>query len=148
MPSTRWPKKILLGYDGSQNARRALDRAIQLARTSRGELLIVFYVDLTGFEAIEAMKVKAGYRAQVLQEAETLVADASQLARRARLSRVRSLVLSDSDAADAILFAAVEQAPDLIVVGRRGVSRTRRFFLGSVSSRIIDYAKCDVLVVK
>ncbi len=138
----------MLAYDGSQNAKRALNRAIDLSKTSQSELWIVFHVDLTGFEAIEAMKLRAGYRAEVLNDAETLVADASRIARKARLRHVNTLVLKDGDPADAILFAAEKQGPQVLIVGRRGIGRTKRFFLGGVSSRIIDYATCDVLVVK
>jgi nucleotide-binding universal stress UspA family protein len=149
-------KKILLAYDGSVNARRALDRAIELSKASDAELSIVVCVNLAGFETLAAKKLVAlaakeilvEFRHEVVQEAEGLVSDASRLAKKAGVREVRTLVLKDGDPAATILYAAEKQAPDLIVVGRRGVSGIERFLLGSVSSRVVNYAKCDVLVVK
>ena len=146
----------MLGYDGSENSKRALDRAIELSKAWDAELSIVIYVDVSGFEtlaakklvALEAKRLMAEFRSEALRDAESLVADASRLARKAGVENVQTLVLRDGDAADAILFAAAERGSDLIVVGRRGIGRIERFLLGSVSSHVVNYAKCDVLVVR
>ena len=37
---------------------------------------------------------------------------------------------------------------DLIVVGTRGLHATKRLFLGSVSTKVVHHAPCDVLVVR
>jgi nucleotide-binding universal stress UspA family protein len=150
------PKKILLAYDGSENAKRALGRAIELSKGSDTELSIVIYVNLVGFETIASKKLMAlapkklmeEFREEVVQDAENLVAEASRLAKKAGVKDVRTFVLRDGDPADAILFAATKHAPDLIIVGRRGISGIERFLLGGVSSRVVNHAKCDVLVVK
>jgi len=113
-------------------------------------------VCLTGFEtleakkliALEAKKLIAEFSQEVVRDAENLVSDASRLASKAGVRDVSTLVLKDGDPADAILFAAATHAPDLIIVGRRGVSGIKRFLLGSVSSRVVSHAECDVLVVK
>lgn len=141
-------KRILLGYDGSENAKRALDRAIELSKASDAELSIVIYVNLVGFETLAAKKLMTEFRHEIVLDAENLVSDASRLAKKAGVSKVRTFVLRDGDPADAILFAAEKHASDLIIVGRRGISRVERFLLGSVSSRVVNHAKCDVLVVK
>jgi nucleotide-binding universal stress UspA family protein len=36
---------------------------------------------------------------------------------------------------------------DLVVVGKRGLNPLQRLVLGSVSSKVIHRAECDVLVV-
>lgn len=46
-----------------------------------------------------------------------------------------------------IADAAEEMGADLIVIGRRGYSRIKRFFVGSVSQRVVSEAHCPVLVV-
>jgi nucleotide-binding universal stress UspA family protein len=45
---------------------------------------------------------------------------------------------------------AEESGADLIVVGTRGLSATRRALrlMGSVSTNVIHHAPCDVLVVR
>lgn len=46
-----------------------------------------------------------------------------------------------------ILEQAREGNFDLIVMGNRGFSRIKRFFLGSVTQRVIAEAACPVLVI-
>jgi nucleotide-binding universal stress UspA family protein len=57
-------------------------------------------------------------------------------------------VLRRGDAATEILNYAEEMKIDLIVVGSRGLSEFRGWLLGSVSRKLVHYAKCSVLIVK
>lgn len=57
-------------------------------------------------------------------------------------------VLKRGDAATEILQFAKEKHVDLIVAGSRGLSRVSAWLLGSVSRKLIHYAKCSVLVVR
>lgn len=49
--------------------------------------------------------------------------------------------------ADEILAEAQDRDPDLIVVGRRGLSAPGRWLVGSVSDRAVRHAHEPVLVV-
>jgi nucleotide-binding universal stress UspA family protein len=42
----------------------------------------------------------------------------------------------------------VAKDADLIVVGSRGLNPVQRILLGSVSSKVVHRAECDVLVVR
>jgi nucleotide-binding universal stress UspA family protein len=53
-----------------------------------------------------------------------------------------------SDPAEVLTEVAREQRADLLVVGRRGRDFAARVLLGSVASRLIADAPCDVLVVR
>lgn len=46
-----------------------------------------------------------------------------------------------------ILEKAREEKVDLIVMGNRGFSKIKRFFVGSVTQRVIAEAPCPVLVI-
>ena len=48
---------------------------------------------------------------------------------------------------EVILKTAKEEGADLIVMGNRGFSKIKRFFVGSVTQRVISEAPCPVLVV-
>jgi nucleotide-binding universal stress UspA family protein len=50
--------------------------------------------------------------------------------------------------ADEILDVAATQHADLILLGAKGLSGIDRFLLGSVSTRVVQHAKCAVLVVR
>ena len=57
-------------------------------------------------------------------------------------------ILRRGDAATEILDYAQQENIDLIVVGSRGLGQMRNLLLGSVSSKLIHYSECSVLVVK
>lgn len=121
-------KSIVVGYDGSEAARRALDRAADLVDGYGSTLAVVSVADrdadlterLLGEarERLFARQVSARYLDPVGEPADTLVETAGEL------------------------------GADLLVVGRRDHNALRRLALGSVSSRVLHRASCDVLVVR
>ena len=50
--------------------------------------------------------------------------------------------------AEKIMKVASQQHADLIVMGAKGLANIDRFLLGSVSTRVVQHAKCAVLVVR
>jgi nucleotide-binding universal stress UspA family protein len=70
--------------------------------------------------------------------------DAEALLARHGLDASTRLVTGDP--AHALIEAAAEA--DLLVVGSRGLSRLHSLVLGSVSSKVVAGAPCDVLVVR
>ena len=54
----------------------------------------------------------------------------------------------DSKAAEEILKASQRIRADLVVMGSKGLTGLRRILLGSVSHKVVRYAKCSVLVVR
>ena len=57
-------------------------------------------------------------------------------------------VEAHGDPADAVVRQATDEEADLIVVGTRGLNVAQRTLLGSVSTKIVHHAPCDVLVVR
>jgi nucleotide-binding universal stress UspA family protein len=52
------------------------------------------------------------------------------------------------DPANALLDVASENDADMIVVGNKGMTGTKRFLLGSVPDKISHHAPCSVLIVR
>jgi nucleotide-binding universal stress UspA family protein len=50
--------------------------------------------------------------------------------------------------AEQVLWQPEDNQADLVVMGRRGLTRATRWILGSVSERVMRYAHCPVTVVK
>jgi nucleotide-binding universal stress UspA family protein len=131
--------KIVVGFDGSEPARRALDRAAGLAKAG-DPVSVVTVADVTvtkGGMTPDAPKTAA--RKEALDEAKKALG--------AKGVTVET-VLADGDPGDAIIAEAEKAGADLIVVGTRGLNAAERLLLGSVSTKVVHHAKCDVLVVR
>lgn len=120
------PKRIIVGFDGTIGARRALEAAVQLM--GYGSMLTVVSVGREGDGG--GRDVLAGAREWLL----------SQLVTAAYLNRM-------GDAAEELVGAAQELDVDLVVVGRRGAQDGPHQEPGSVSADVVRNAPCDVLVV-
>jgi nucleotide-binding universal stress UspA family protein len=119
-------RSILVGYDGSEAADRALDAAVDLA--GYGSTLAVATVD---------SGARGGARAPLERARERLL-------RRQVLAQYLEPV---GDPADSLIETARALHADLVVVGRRKRA-VKRLVLGSVSAKVVRRAPCDVLVVR
>ena len=140
-------KRILVGYDGSENSHRALVRAMDLARQSRAQLRIAVVADTGRYTAtigLESLYKEVDEKAE--QNARNLADAALEEARQAGIDAFASV--ETGHPADMILSIAGESKSDLIVLGRRGMSGLERFLMGSISTAVINHAKSDVLIVK
>ncbi|TMK80302.1 MAG: universal stress protein [Actinobacteria bacterium] len=129
--------KILVGYDGSEAARRALVHAAELV--GRGGTLGVINVITTQAVSSRLETVRDGERGQqrkLLQEAKMLLGEWE-----VQMTPVKAV----GDPATEIRAAAEESGAGIVVVGRG--SGLRRLIHGSVSTRLVRQAPCDVLVV-
>ena len=142
-------KAIVVGTDGSDTAQEAVRQAAGLARLTGAELHVVSAYG--GSVAAAAMAGAACYAPEALSLAQQR-ADAEGL-----LDRVLSGVdvndvrvsghARQGEPADALLRSADDVIADLIVVGSRGMTGAKRFFLGSVPNRVAHRAQCAVHIV-
>jgi nucleotide-binding universal stress UspA family protein len=117
--------KMLVAYDGTPSARRALQRAAVLHQV--GARLGLIYVSERGDD-------RDGH----LEE--------GRLALAASGIEADSMAVAGS-AAHAICIAAERDGYDTIVIGRRNLRDAGQLLLGSVASRVVAGATCDVVVV-
>ncbi len=140
-------KRILVGYDGSENAKRALDRAIALSTQQGATIRIVVAVSTVMMVyGPTAPYYPPGYPEEVMKEGAKLLEVAVNKAKAA--GRDSSGSVEDGHAPEVILNLAESEGIDLIVLGRRGISGVQRFLIGGVSSSVVNHSKCDVLIVK
>jgi len=140
-------RRILAAYDGSENAKRALQKAVSLARAQSAALQIVVAVSLImPVYGTAAPYYPPGYSEEVMKQGKKILGEALDRAKEAVPGATG--VLKDGYASEVILAMAESDGVDLIVVGRRGMSRVERLLVGSVSSSVLSHSKCDVLVVK
>ena len=132
---------VIVGFDGSEHGQRALERAASIA--GDGTLVVVSAASLTrltrdtGSSAVDPIEAEAARDA--LEKAKGLVSGKGGNTR---------FVERHGDPADALVQQAEEDKADLIVVGTRGLNFAQRTVLGSVSTKVVHHAPCDVLVVR
>jgi nucleotide-binding universal stress UspA family protein len=134
-------KNVVVGYDGSVSAKRALDRAAAFGRAGATVTIVTaLSPGLRGKTVLGAQGEKDVRAASV-----TLETARSEIAAQGIDVQV---VEGEGSPADVIIETATERGADLIVVGTRGSGTAGRLLLGSVSTRLVHHAPCDVLIVR
>jgi nucleotide-binding universal stress UspA family protein len=135
-------KTIVVGFDDTEPARRALDRAADLA-VAFGSKLIVTSVTplLVGTARVagpyDPTETPAEHREQ-LKDAQELLAGRGVEA---------EFVPASGAPADTIVELAEQRSADMIVVGTREPGILERLLGQSVSASVARRAHCDVLIV-
>ncbi len=134
-------RTIVVAYDGSQYAKKALETAKTLAEKFGSKVYIIHVVDtavLSLSEAFSTPNVIESLRQggeKVLREALTMIPNAE-------------VKLLEGDPAYEIAKFARDVKADLVVVGSRGLSTIRKSLLGSVAGRLVQESDVSILVVK
>ncbi|EZQ03199.1 MULTISPECIES: universal stress protein [Acidianus] len=137
---------ILVAYDGSEHAKKALEVGIDLAKKYNAKLEVVEVVDTAVFAGAGIAPVPADVIDSVYNRAKADIEEAKKISKEKGIDAEG--VTLEGEPASAILEYSSKNNIDLIVTGSRGLSAIKRIFLGSVSSRIVQEAKVPVLVIK
>jgi nucleotide-binding universal stress UspA family protein len=143
-------RSIVVGTDGSETARKAVEEAIDLAKSVGASMCIVSaYAPVPQARLREEAKQTPAdlqWMVNPREEVDSTLSDAADVVREAGLD-VETFA-REGDPADAILDVAEERGADLIVVGNKGMTGARRFLLGSVPNKVSHHAPCAVLIVR
>ena len=143
-------RSIVVGTDGSDTARKAVDEAIDLAKAVGAALCLV-----SAYEPVPKARLREEARqtpsdlqwmVNPREEVDATLAEAAERLADTGLA-VRTYAW-EGDPADAILDVAEERDADLIIVGNKGMTGARRFLLGSVPNKVSHHAPCSVLIIR
>ena len=145
--------KILVAIDGSETADLALNFGLDIATKYSAEVLIISVFDtISQYLVSQGMLYAPNSITKYLEELEAfhkkVLVEALKKGKKMKSKLNVSTKLLKGRAADKIVETANECGFDLIVMGSRGLGGIKEFFLGSVSDRVADEAKCPVLIVK
>jgi nucleotide-binding universal stress UspA family protein/nitrite reductase/ring-hydroxylating ferredoxin subunit len=117
--------RLLIATDGSATADRAARKGYDLAESLQLPVTLVFVGHPVTGKLItdDTMAIYAG-------DVPT------------------DVVVTKGDPADSILAVAAETYSDLVVVGNKGMTGAKRFFLSSVPEEVVDRADRDVLIAR
>jgi nucleotide-binding universal stress UspA family protein len=144
--------QIIVGLDGSDSSKNATRIACDLAKhySSSLTLMHVPHAEAAAF----VVGAVAGYHAaiskpsveEIEKAGQKILDEAAAIAAEMGVSSVKTH-MEHGDAATEILVHADEIGADLVVTGRRGLSRLSTLIQGSTTQRINHFAKCACLSV-
>lgn len=138
-------KKILVAHDGSKLSDKALRKAVELAVNYNASLTVLSVIPelyLTELSDMDRQRIMTA----MTDEAKTAM-EKIRTSLTGKSIEVKTIV-RQGPPAEKILETANKMKVDLLVVGSHGRHGARKFLLGSVSSKAVDYSTCPVLVVK
>lgn len=137
-------KTIVVGYDESEAAKRALARAAELAQTYDAKLVVTSVartltgaLSARGLDPVDPVDDPAVHRAELDQAAAFL----------SERGLTAEYDITLGDPATEIVDLAEKRGADLIVVGTREPNLISRLLGLSVSESVQRRAHCDVLIV-
>ncbi|MGB4658303.1 MAG: universal stress protein [Mobilitalea sp.] len=144
-------KKILVPVDGSPIAEKAAEKAIEIAKIYGSEITFITIVDaryIYTYDVGGIVSLPFDYPQITtgLIELQTKILDVFTDKLNLNGINFEKVVLSGV-AYEEILKYAKKMNCNLIVMGRRGFSKVKRFFVGSVTQRVISDAPCPVLII-
>ena len=139
---------IVVGYDGSEHARLALEGAADLVTDDGRVHAVVAYHAQSPHETADRLAaLPEEFRATYdpLAGPKALADEATKRLANHGVDHITHLV--DGRASGAILDVADDVDADLIIVGSRGLGRAARFVRGSVSTSVANNASRSVLII-
>jgi nucleotide-binding universal stress UspA family protein len=133
--------KIIVGYDGSECGRAALEKACEIAKALGDKVVIVFGYAPGGYGGGEIPT----HREAVEELAERVTAEAAERAGAAGVEQ--EVMLKPLKPSHALIEAAEESGARMIVVGSYGEAPLKGAIVGSTPYKLLHLSTCPVLVV-
>lgn len=144
--------KILVAYDASPAANRAVSMAAEIAEKFDSDLTIMYVIrDMQVPPQVKRMaeieKIRGDTEDLLRAVAESALKDAKARAEKKGAKKVQTSI-GHGDPANAILQSAKRQNADLVVVGTRGLGKVQGMLLGSVSRKVSNLLPGNCLIVR
>ena len=142
--------KILVPIDGSPTSEHAAEKAIDVAKKYNSSLTFLLIAKKpeiigTGSGGTGTIFGSKEYMDELKEEQQKTM---DHFIGKLHLEGVEhNQVVLLGEPYEEIIELAKKDGYDLIVMGRRGFSKITRFFLGSVSHRVLSGAPCPVLII-
>lgn len=145
-------KKMVVPVDGSETSWRALRQAVELGNKFGGsEIVVLTVIQPYNNAALLAVPLDHNVISQSNADLERIGNEVLKKAREIVGKDYPGKVSFEMEVghpSERILAITKECGADAIIIGSRGLSGIAEFFLGSVSSKISQYANVPVLIVK
>ena len=140
--------KLLIPIDGSENAARALNYALKLAKENGPiELhLVTVHPEPVIYGEIQVYVSREKMEELQRKHSEDILRPAAEAARTAGVPYTSEILVGDT--AQKIVNRANELNCDSIVMGTRGMGAIGNLVMGSVATKVVHLTKLPVTLVK
>jgi nucleotide-binding universal stress UspA family protein len=136
-------KKVLVAIDSSESSMHALKESFKFAINEKSWITVVCVIP--SYEGDLDLVAVGNIMESIRKPCEDALSEAKRIAK-AEGALIRP-VYEEGEAYERIVNLAETENYELIIMGRRGLHRLERAFVGSVTARVIGYSHKDVLVV-
>ncbi|TFD99405.1 universal stress protein [Jeotgalibacillus salarius] len=137
-------KKLLVATDGSEHAKRALLKAIDIAGKDEEAIIDLMYV--VDGETSKADVLHYGDSDTASFKREKKLKESVELVEAEGIKA--NLIIEHGDPEETLIDHANSNDYDLVLVGSRGRNKLQTMVLGSVSHKLVKHIDAPVMVVK
>lgn len=138
-------KKVLVAIDGSSYSDKAIDRAIDIFRSNKVEIILLNVAEdycPIGLSEVDCDIIKE----LVMKESKGIMERALDKLKGSNIDAKG--IIEFGSPAETIAQVAQNEKVDEIIVASHGKHGAKKFLMGSVTERLIEIAPCPVIVVK
>jgi nucleotide-binding universal stress UspA family protein len=139
---------ILVGIDGSEENRRAVDYAVNWAKKSKAKVVLTYVIKWSPytFQTPEENEARHNRREEEIQTVRERVLEPMLESLESEGIEI-SGVVHHGQVADSLIYIAKKHAATDIVVGRIGESGVKTLLFGSVVAKLIQLTHIPVTIV-
>ena len=141
------PRDVLVGYDGSDNAKLALRQAIEIAQSTNARLTVMSVIPDVAATVQGAWLAGANPQQLERDMTEQISATLEEAVAQVPEDVPVTKLLGHGHAGPALVSAVDEHGCDLVVVGTRGRGAVKSLFLGSVTEHLVTHSSVPIVVV-
>jgi nucleotide-binding universal stress UspA family protein len=136
--------KVLVTTDGSDNAMKAVKKALEMAENEKAEVILmaVAYYSKDDFD-----DMPPGIQEKLEAHAEEALKKAKALFDKKGV-KVKGILEAGVVPANNIIHRAKAEKVDLILLGSTGVTGLKRALLGSTAAKVVANAPCSVSIIR
>jgi len=140
-------KTILVGTDGSSQAKRAYGSAIEVAKRNDGKIIVVVAIQNNIYDFLGYGNISGELLEKAKTEHQSVIDEFLIFAKKTNFKNIETEIVYGNPREVLSSIIPKKYNVDLIVVGQSGLNTVERFMVGSVSQYLVSHAPCDVLVV-
>jgi universal stress protein A len=145
------PRKILVPTDFSEDSDAALRMALSIAATHQARIFLLHVISNTLQQSLSDYCLDQSILNRVLNESivfsnEKLKEVMDRVQENGNIKIISNV--RKGQPYEEILKEAAERTIDLIVIASHGKTGFRKYFIGSVTEKVMKEAKCPVLLIR